>query len=385
MVAPDSARPGVSAVIVNFNARAHLVECVRSLRADGVDEVVVVDNASTDGSEEVLAAADPDCRFLPTGSNLGFGTAANVGVANTGADYVLILNPDTIVGQGTSEALASALDQDPLLAVVGPRIDNPDGSLYPSARRFPQMRDAAGHAFLGVVWKKNRFTRRYRMLDWDHAAAGPVDWVGGACMLVRRRAFDQVGGFDPAYFMYVEDVDLCWRLRRAGWTVGYQPAGRVVHAVGASSQLAPYRMILAHHRSLLRFANRTTTGPGRALLPAVAAGLALRTVLAWPNTASTANPPPRIEREGEGQTAARLASAAGVPSRGSWERHRLARRSRARRSYRWRTHAPGVVVVAVADDDGRHRPPRYRGSRLLPGAAPARHQPARRLRGRPPG
>ena len=106
--------------------------------------------------------------------------------------------------------------RDPRLAVVGPRIDNPDGSLYPSARRFPKMADAAGHAFLGMVWRGNPFTRRYRMLDWDHAQAGPVDWVGGACMLVRRTAFEQVGGFDPAYFMYVEDVDLCWRLRPGG-------------------------------------------------------------------------------------------------------------------------------------------------------------------------
>jgi N-acetylglucosaminyl-diphospho-decaprenol L-rhamnosyltransferase len=282
---PDGAGPqpedGIAAVIVNFNARDHLVECVRSLRADGVDDVVVVDNASSDGSEEALAASDPDCRFVPTGSNLGFGTAANLGVATTTTGYVLVLNPDTIVEPGTTKALAAALDADPRMAVVGPRLDNPDGTLYPSARRFPKMTDAIGHAFLGLVWRTNPFTTRYRMLDWDHAQAGPVDWVGGACMLVRRTAFEQVGGFDPAYFMYVEDVDLCWRLGRAGWTIGYEPGGRVMHTVGASSQLAPYRMILAHHRSLLRFAIRTTTGPGRALLPVVAAGLGVRTLLAW--------------------------------------------------------------------------------------------------------
>ncbi|MEA2686646.1 MAG: N-acetylglucosaminyl-diphospho-decaprenol L-rhamnosyltransferase, partial [Actinomycetota bacterium] len=199
----------VAAVIVNFNARDHLVECIRSLQADGVDDVVVVDNASSDGSEEALAGAGTDVRFLPTGSNLGFGTAANIGVAKTGADYVLILNPDTIVEPGTVKALAAALDEDPRLAVVGPRIDNPDGTLYPSARQFPRLTDAVGHAFLGMVWRANPFTTRYRMLDWDHAQPGPVDWVGGACMLVRRTAFEQVGGFDPAYFMYVEDVDLC--------------------------------------------------------------------------------------------------------------------------------------------------------------------------------
>jgi len=282
---------GVAAVIVNFNARDHLAECVRSVRADGIDDVVVVDNASSDGSEERVAASGVDCRFLPTGSNLGFGRAANVGVADTDAGYVLILNPDTIVAPGTVKALAAALDHDPRMAVVGPRLDNPDGSLYPSARQFPRMSDAAGHAFLGVVWRTNPFTRRYRMLDWDHAQAGPVDWVGGACMLVRRSAFEQVGGFDPAYFMYVEDVDLCWRLGQAGWTVGYEPAGRVMHTVGVSSQLTPYRMILAHHRSLLRFANRTTSGPGRALLPAVAAGLGVRTVLAWAQHRFDRKPP----------------------------------------------------------------------------------------------
>ncbi len=281
----------VAAVIVNFNARDHVIECVRSLRADGVGDVVVVDNASSDGSADALAASDPDTRFLPTGSNLGFGTAANVGVANTGSAFVLILNPDTIVEPGTTKALAAALDNDHRLAAVGPRVDNPDGTLYPSVRRFPRMTDAAGHAFLAFFWRGNPFTRRYRMLDWNHAEASEVDWVSGACVLVRRTAFEQVGGFDPAYFMYVEDVDLCWRLRQAGWKVGYEPAGRVVHAVGASSQLAPYRMILAHHRSLLRFANRTTTGSGRALLPAVAAGLGVRTVLAWAQHRLDRRPP----------------------------------------------------------------------------------------------
>ncbi len=281
----------VDAVIVNYNARDHLVECVRSLRADGVGDVVVVDNASSDGSEAALAAADGDSRFLPTGANLGFGTAANVGVANTTAPYVLVLNPDTIVHPGTTKALTAALDRDPRLAVVGPRVDNPDGTLYPSVRRFPRTGDAAGHAFLGIVWKANPFTQRYRMLDWDHAQARAVDWVSGTCILVRRSAFEQVKGFDPAYFMYVEDVDLCWRLQRAGWTIGYEPAGRVTHTVGASSQLAPYRMILAHHCSLLRFANRTTTGRGRVLLPAVAAGLGLRTVLSWAQHRFDRRPP----------------------------------------------------------------------------------------------
>jgi N-acetylglucosaminyl-diphospho-decaprenol L-rhamnosyltransferase len=247
-----------------------------------VAEIVVVDNASSDGSVHAVRAADPDVVVVETGANLGFGTGANRGVALTTGDYLLILNPDTVVEPGTVKALAEALDRDAGLGLVGPRMENLDGTLYPSVRRFPDLAVAAGHAFVGLVWPSNPFTRRYRMLDWDHdRPAADVDWVGGACLLVRRSAFDVVAGFDEAYFMYVEDVDLCWRLRLAGWRIGYEPGGRVVHALGASSRLMPYRMIAEHHRSLLRFASKTSTGPKRAILPVVAAGLAARTLAAW--------------------------------------------------------------------------------------------------------
>ena len=298
----------VAAVVVNYNTKDHLIECVRSLRADGVADVVVVDNASTDGSGAALAADDPHAVFLPTGANLGFGTAANRGVAATTAPYVVILNPDAVVRRGAVETLAAALDGDEGLAVVGPRVDNPDGSLYPSARRFPDLAVAAGHAFVGLVRPANRFTRRYRMLDADRSLPGPVDWVSGTCMLARRSAFDAVGGFDEGYFMYVEDVDLCWRFWQAGWRVGYEPAARVTHTVGASSELAPYRMIAAHHRSLLRFAAKTTTGARRALLPVVAAGLGVRTALACAQRAAGLGAPgglPRRSGRGPGPATVR--------------------------------------------------------------------------------
>jgi N-acetylglucosaminyl-diphospho-decaprenol L-rhamnosyltransferase len=270
----------VSAVIVNYKARDYLLRCVASLRADGVQEIVVVDNDSDDGSQAALAAVDA-AAFVPSGANLGFGSAANIGAAATSGRLLLIMNPDAVVVPGAVPALAAALDADGGLAVVGPRVENPDGTCYPSARRFPALGVAVGHAFLGLVRPDNRFTRRYKMLDVDRNLAADVDWVSGTCMLARRSAFEAVGGFDEAYFMYVEDVDLCWRLHRAGWRVGYEPGARVVHKVGASSDLAPYRMIAAHHRSLLRFAARTSTGPRRLLLPMVAVGLAVRTVLAW--------------------------------------------------------------------------------------------------------
>jgi len=270
----------VSAVVVNYNTRDHLLRCVASLRAEGVEEIVVVDNDSVDGSGAALAAVD-DAVFVPTGANLGFGSAANVGAAATAGHLLLVMNPDAVVEPGAVPAMVDALNGDDGLAVVGPRVENPDGTCYPSARRFPELAVAVGHAFVGLVRPDNRFTRRYKMLDVDRDVAADVDWVSGTCLLARRSAFDAVGGFDESYFMYVEDVDLCWRLHRAGWRVGYEPRARVVHTVGASSDLAPYRMIAAHHRSLLRFAARTSTGARRLLLPIVAVGLAVRTVLAW--------------------------------------------------------------------------------------------------------
>ncbi|HET6810356.1 MAG TPA: glycosyltransferase family 2 protein [Acidimicrobiales bacterium] len=270
----------VAAVVVNYNAGSHLAGCVRSLLSEGVADVVVADNASTDGSDRVLAESGLPARFLPTGRNRGYGGGANFGIAASDSELVLVCNSDLEVQPGAVAALVDALDAEPDVAVVGPRILDLDGSLYPSARSFPALGDALGHAFLGLVAPRNRWSARYKMLGWDHASRCDVDWVSGACFLARREVLDRLSGFDESYFMYSEDVDLCWRTWRAGWRVAYEPAAGVVHAQGASADQHPYRMIVAHHRSLLRFARRTTTGWRRALLPLVAAGLALRAALA---------------------------------------------------------------------------------------------------------
>ena len=277
----------VAAVVVNYNAASYLVGCVRSLAAEGVAEIVVADNASTDGSEQAVADSGVRSRFLGTGRNRGYGGGANFGIAASSSELVLVCNADIDVRPGAVEALVALLDEDPGVGIVGPRIVDPDGTLYPSVRSFPALGDALGHAFLGLVAPRNRWSTRYKMLGWDHARRADVDWVSGACFLARREVLDRLAGFDESYFMYSEDVDLCWRAWRAGWRVAYEPAATVEHAQGASADQHPYRMILAHHRSLMRFANRTTRGWRRALLPLVAAGLALRTVLAWVQRAAS--------------------------------------------------------------------------------------------------
>jgi N-acetylglucosaminyl-diphospho-decaprenol L-rhamnosyltransferase len=273
--------PEVSAVIVSYNVRDLLLTCVASLRAEGIEHVVVVDNASKDGSVEAIREADPAVEVVALDRNLGFGSGANRGVARTSTPYVAILNPDLEVEPGATKALLYVLEREPDVGIVAPRIETPDGQLYPSARTFPDLLDAAGHAFLHFVWRSNPYSRRYKMLDWDHAGATDVDWVAGTHLVVRRTAWDEVGGFDESFFMYLEDVDLCWRMKRAGWRTRYEPAGRVIHAIGRSTDQTPYRMIAEHHRSLLRYATKTTTGSRRLLLPLIAVALAARTVLAW--------------------------------------------------------------------------------------------------------
>jgi N-acetylglucosaminyl-diphospho-decaprenol L-rhamnosyltransferase len=277
---PDPGGP-VAAVVVNYNTRNHLRALLASIEAEPVAATVVVDNGSTDGSR--VAAEAAGAYWVSTGANLGYGRAANRGAASPpakAARYLLICNPDLEVKPGAVAALVSALEADTSLAAVGPRISNPDGSLYPSARTFPDLADALGHGLLGMIVPDNPFTRRYRLLDWDHRDAAKVDWISGACLLVRRDAWDSVGGFDPSYFMYMEDVDLCWRLGAAGWKIGYEPAAEVVHTQGVSADQHPYRMLAAHHRSMWRFAWRTAKGPKRAALPMVAGGLVGRFAIA---------------------------------------------------------------------------------------------------------
>jgi N-acetylglucosaminyl-diphospho-decaprenol L-rhamnosyltransferase len=271
----------VTAIVVNYNAADHLAACIESLVANRLSAVIVVDNDSSDGSDRAARAAG--ARWVPTGANLGYGRAANYGAAlpeARAARFLLVCNPDLRVGEGAVEALVASLRADPSLGVVGPRLLNGDGTLYPSARTFPNMVDAIGHGLFGMIAPGNRFTRRYRLLDWDHDEPARVDWISGACFLARREAWNAVGGFDPSYFMYMEDVDLCWRLGRAGWKVGYEPAAEVIHVQGVSTDRRPYRMLAAHHRSMWRFARRTTTGAQRGALPVVGAGLLTRLAVA---------------------------------------------------------------------------------------------------------
>jgi N-acetylglucosaminyl-diphospho-decaprenol L-rhamnosyltransferase len=270
-----------AAVVVDHDAGVVLADCVRSLLDDGADPVVVVENGERDGAVSALRAAGLDVAVVAPGRNVGYGAGANRGIAAVpDAELVLVCNADLRVHAGALAALADALAGHPAWAVVGPRILTPEGQPYPSVRSFPSARDAAGHALLGIVRPTNRFTRRYRPAPPDTGAPVTAGWVSGACLLLRRDAMEELGGFDESYFMFAEEMDLCWRAHQAGWDVGYQPAAAVTHLQGHSTRAHPYRMIGAHHRSALRFTARTTTGWRRLALPAAALVLSVRFAVA---------------------------------------------------------------------------------------------------------
>jgi N-acetylglucosaminyl-diphospho-decaprenol L-rhamnosyltransferase len=244
-------------------------------------EVVLSDNGSTDGSPERAAARYPHVRLLRTGGNIGYGAAANAGLAGLTEGYAVVANPDVRFEPGSIDELLAVAARWPRAATVGPAILTPDGQLYPSARDLPQLSTGAGHALLGWAWPSNPWTARYRR-EREAPRERPAGWLSGSCLLVDVEAFWSVGGFDPGYFMYFEDVDLADRLGRRGWQHVYAPSAVVVHEGGHATRREPHRMQRVHHTSALRYLARRYPGRRNApLRAALRAGLGGRMLLAY--------------------------------------------------------------------------------------------------------
>jgi N-acetylglucosaminyl-diphospho-decaprenol L-rhamnosyltransferase len=270
-------------VAVTYSPGATLEGFLRSLARATVlpVEVVLADNGSTDGAPERAAADHPNVRVLPTGGNIGYGAAVNVGLAGLTEGYAVVANPDVEFEPGAIDELLAVARRWPRAATVGPAIRTPEGELYPSARDLPQLSTGAGHALLGWVWPANPWTARYRR-EREAPRERPAGWLSGSCFVVDLAAFWSVGGFDPSYFMYFEDVDLAERLGRRGWLHVYAPSAVVVHEGGHSTSREPHRMQRVHHTSALRYLSGQYPGrrhaPLRVLLRA---GLAARMLASY--------------------------------------------------------------------------------------------------------
>jgi len=272
----------LAVVVVNYNAGEHLLRCLASVveRSGGAElEIVVVDNDSRDGSAQAAAGRFPQATVIETGANRGFAAGVNVGIGATTAPFVLVLNPDAEIWEGTLEAFAKLAAERPRAGAIGPLIRNADGTVYPSPRLHPTIGVAVGHAFLAPLWHDNPWSRRYRMADWDRSAEREVEWISGSAFLVRREALDRIGQLDERFFLYAEEVDLFRRLREAGWTVLFTPELEVLHEGGVSTGRSR-RMHLIHSQSVYRyFEKHHATGWRRALLPFARFVLRLRAEL----------------------------------------------------------------------------------------------------------
>lgn len=285
------AKPGIalSVVILNWNARDYLVAALQSIveqpwRHD--IEVIVVDNHSQiDDSPAVVKRDFPQVHLIENPTNVGFAAGNNVGLRVARGRHVLFLNPDTIVHEGAFDTLIDWMDAHPRAGAIGPKLLNSDGSLQASCRSFPSI--GAGffrNTPLGRLFPNNPWTRSYLMQGFAHDREAQVDWLSGSALFMRRAALDQIGEWDEGFFMYCEDVDLCYRLKETGWERWYVPQAVITHRIGASSDWAQGAMIRRFHASMLRFFfKHYTHGTGKLLIPLAVAGVGLRALGAVSN------------------------------------------------------------------------------------------------------
>ncbi|TDE96118.1 glycosyltransferase family 2 protein [Occultella glacieicola] len=250
--------PEIRVVCVTYHPGAELEDFMETLAAASTVpvEIVFVEN----GADPAIArrvADDHGATVVETGANLGYGTAANRGAAGASGEWLVLANPDVQWVAGSLDELVRAARRHPRAGALGPAMLNLDGTVYPSARALPSLRTGAGHALLVHVWPRNPWTKAYlKTQENNQGVEHETGWLSGACLLLRREAFVEVGGFDESYFMFFEDVDLGDRLARAGWSNVYVPTARVVHDQGSSWRERPAAMIRAHHRSAEQYLRR---------------------------------------------------------------------------------------------------------------------------------
>lgn len=223
----------ISVIIVNYKTPGLLKQCIKGFGLVNIPlsyEIIVVDNGSNDGSKEMTAERFPDVTYIGLPSNVGLAKALNIGIRQSKGEFILIVNPDIAVLEGAVERLHAFLQQNPSVALVGPRLVNPDRTTQLSCYKFPsRMIPVYRRTPLGrLPWARNTLSE-YLMLDWGHDENKPVDWVLGASMLIRKSAIDAVGLMDERFFLYFEDVDWCRRFWKHNWKVMYIAEATMVH------------------------------------------------------------------------------------------------------------------------------------------------------------
>ena len=250
-------QPRAAIVTVSYGSSDVLPGFLRSVPGVSAEHpVVIVADNKPEGDQVVAEITSANqATYLPLHANLGYGGAINAAVETLppSVEWILVSNPDVSLTPGALDALIAVGESDPRVGSVGPTVLTAEGEVYPSARSVPSLRTGVGHALLGNFWRENPWTRAYRNETQTPVDRRDAGWLSGSCVLVRRSAFAELGGFDTGFFMYFEDVDLGYRLGKLGYRNVYEPAARVVHTGAHSTTNDSSRMISAHHDSAQRF------------------------------------------------------------------------------------------------------------------------------------
>jgi len=250
-------QPRAAIVTVSYGSSDVLPGFLQSVPGVSAEApIVVVADNKPEGDPVVAEIAGANrATYLPLHSNLGYGGAINAAVETlpSSVEWILVSNPDVSLTPGALDALMAVGDADRRVGSVGPTVLTAEGEVYPSARSVPSLRTGVGHALFGTLWRENPWTRAYRNETQTPVDRRDAGWLSGSCVLVRRSAFAELGGFDTGFFMYFEDVDLGYRLGKLGYRNVYEPAARVVHTGAHSTTNDSSRMISAHHDSARRF------------------------------------------------------------------------------------------------------------------------------------
>jgi len=246
-------RSTVSVVIVVWNAKKYVIECLESLREhcrNVYDEVIVVDNASADGTPDLITERFPEFKLIRNAENLGFAKANNIGMAQSSGEYVCLVNSDVKFTDDCLSPMLEFLSQNPEVGMIGPKMLGTSGEVRRSTMRFPTIWNQFCRAIgFDILFKKSRWFGGLLMSDFDHQKTTPVEVLNGWFVFVRRTALDRVGLLDPQFFMYAEDLDWCYRFHQAGEKVIFFANASAIHYGGASSSKAPLRFYLEMSRA----------------------------------------------------------------------------------------------------------------------------------------
>jgi len=249
--------PDVSVIVVSWNAKENLRDCLNSLMDSTVEyaqEIIAVDNGSRDGSPEMIEKEFPHVKLIKNRNNLGFARANNIGIQASKGRYVCLVNSDVIVLEDCIKNLMSFMDEHPTTGMVGPRILNPDRTLQPSCRHFPTIWNNLCQALtLNHLFPKSRFFSAPFMNYWNHDSVRSIDALSGCFWMVRRKSLNKVGLLDEDFFIYGEDIDWCTRFHQAGWDIVFYPMDKAIHIGGASSNNAPIKFYLEMQKAGLQY------------------------------------------------------------------------------------------------------------------------------------